>query len=156
MKFPEELTSTAIDSDTKQLIPGVALILMLQATVKNDYFVGPVITDEDGQAVFARIACQKAIDASQKMFVMDYSGDLESCKPVAHINLHDPDSITRMISQFESDPLFWGSGFDAPELLFSALRRVRNSAFRKASITLTETEMAERSTALIFLKQIEG
>jgi hypothetical protein len=102
--FPETLTVNAIDSATGEPIAGVALLLKLRAQQKNNYSIGPVFTDRNGQATFTRIACESGIARDQQMFVMDYSGDLLSCGPEAEVQLHDPESIARMIHNYEQSP----------------------------------------------------
>ena len=85
---------------------------------------------------------------------MDYSGTLESCGPVAQALLHDPGLIAVMIRQYESAPGLWGRAFESPEVLFSALRTVRNSEFAAASISLNESEMDENPNPVIFLRPL--
>lgn len=143
MIIPEKLTVTAIDQVTGCPIPEVALLLELKAHRKNNYSVGPVITNGDGQAEFTREACEKAIASAQEMFVMDYVGDLQSCSSVAELQLHSPESIANMIRNYESHPDFWGSPFDAPEELFAALRNARNSLFQHSCLAISEKDIAE-------------
>src|ERR1700674_2557290 len=108
MKFPDTLTILARDRDTGQPVRDVAIVLVLFAVRKNDYYVGPVITDENGQVRFTRAECESAIKRAQEMFIMDYHGDLASCRPVIEVSLHPPERIKGMRQQFESAPDFWG------------------------------------------------
>ena len=142
-----------IDSDTGKAIPNVALVLVLRARKKNDYSVGPIITDEFGRSEFGTEACERAIERAQKMFVMDYVGDLESCNSEAEIRLHPPENIARMISQYLAAPGFWGNAFDNPRELFSALRSIRNSHFEPFHLTVTERELLDHPEILCCLKR---
>jgi hypothetical protein len=141
LKFPDKVTLTAFDVETGREVPEVAFVLVLRSRQKNDYFVGPIITDRCGKASFTRGACERAIARAQEMFVMDYSGDLLSCKPMADLRLHSPESIATMISQYETAPTFWGGAFDDPQELFPALRSARNALFEPLHLTLAENDI---------------
>ena len=156
MIFPDSLTVTAVDTSTGRPLPEVALVLGLKAQRKNNYLVGPIITDDEGEAQFTKHACESAIANAQKMFVMDYSGDLSSCGKVAEIRLHSPEYIKRMIDQYEAHPEFWGSGFDSPEELFAGLRSVKNSLFEPATLKVTDNEIAENHAILFLLRRKQG
>jgi hypothetical protein len=138
MKFPTSLSVTVMDKASGLPIPNVALVLVLRARSKNDYYVGPVITDEDGNLAFTRKDCEEAIAIAQEMFVMDYAGDLLSCGPIAEIKLHEPEHIANMIQQFKQAPEFWGKGLKEPILLFESLQKVNNSSFHPQKILIAE------------------
>src|SRR5438874_13257060 len=100
MRFPDKLTVTARNRATGLPANGVAIVLVLFATRKNDYYIGPLIANEDGQVEFTRVDCEAAIKRAQEVFVMDYSGDLDSCQPFIEVRLHSPDQIQTMIQQY--------------------------------------------------------
>jgi hypothetical protein len=153
MIFPDTLTVIALDSQTRLPISNVALVLALQAERKNNYCIGPIITDRYGQAQFTRRACEQGIAASKQMFLMDYYGDLLSCGPAAEIQLHPPNSIAGMIHQYETFPEFWGAGFEAPEELFAALRKAENSNFDPAQLTIRSSEILDSPEVEILLRR---
>ena len=153
MKFPDKLTLIALDAETGREVPEVAFVLVLTARQKNDYFVGPIITDRYGKASFTRGACERAIARAREMFVMDYVGDLLSCSQVADLRLHSPENIATMISQYETAPTFWGRAFDDPKEMFPALRSVRNALFEPLHLTLEEKDILERPELVCFLRR---
>jgi hypothetical protein len=142
--FPDTLTVTAIDLATGCPIPEVALLLELKAQRKNNYGVGPVITDKNGQARFTRKKCENDIAHAQQMFAIDYTGDLLSCGPLAEVHLHNPENIATMIHNFETSPKFWGSGLDEPEELYAALRKVRNSLYAPSTLAINENDILKQ------------
>ncbi|HJX85016.1 MAG TPA: hypothetical protein VJ723_11785 [Candidatus Angelobacter sp.] len=141
MRFPDKLTVVAQDRDTRLPAKGVAIVLVLFAKRKNDYYVGPLITNEKGLVEFTRADCEFAIERAQEMFLMDYHGDPESCRPVIEVNLHLPERIEGMRQQYEAAPDFWGRGFRDPKDLFAELQKSRNSEFEPAKITATEEQI---------------
>ena len=153
MVFPETLTITAIDSATGQPIAAVALLLELRARRKNNYSVGPVITDHNGNASFTKGACENGIARDQQMFVMDYSGDLLSCGPEAVIQLHNPESIARMIHNYEQFPKFWGNRFDDPEHFFAELGNTRNATYEPSNLTVREKDILERPAVSFYRRR---
>lgn len=153
MIFPETLVVIAIDSQTGSPVPEIALSLRLEAKRKNDYWVGPKITDANGKAEFTRTACEKEISTAQRMFLMDYYGDLSSCGPHGHIHLLKEENLIRMIQQYEQTPEFWGIGFDEPETLFAALRRVKNRNFEATDVTVRSSEILKKPAVTINLRR---
>ena len=76
MKFPETLTVTILEQNTNLPIEGLAVVLELFATRKNNYIVGPVVSDSSGQVKFTRDECERSIKAAKEMFLMDHIDDL--------------------------------------------------------------------------------
>jgi hypothetical protein len=141
MRFPDKLTVVARDHDTGLPAKDIAIVLVLFATRKNNYSVGPLISNENGQVDFTHSECEFAIKRAQEMFLMDYSGDLESCRPVIEVSLHPPERVEGMRLQYESAPDFWGRGFHDPKRLFTELQKVKNADYEPAKITATEEQL---------------
>lgn len=139
MKFPDTLTVLARDRDTGLPVKGVAIILVLFAKHKNDYNVGPLITDETGRVEFTRAECEFAIQRAQEAFVMDYQGNLEDCRPVIEVGIHLPEHIETMLQNYKRSPDFWCQGF--PKHLFADLQKVRNADYESARIRATEEQL---------------
>jgi hypothetical protein len=141
MRFPDRLTIIARDRGTGLPAKGVAIVLVLFAARKNDYYVGPLIANDNGQVEFTRAQCEAAIKRAQEMFLMDYAGDLESCRPVIEVRLHSPEQIETMLQQYRQSPDFWGKGFPDPQRLFADLQNVTNTDYEHARITATEEQL---------------
>lgn len=134
MIFPDQITVTVRERTSSVTVPEVAIVLVLNAASKNDYYVGSFISNENGTVIIKRRDCEIAISRAQEMFLMDYQGDLSSCRADARLQLHDPVAIETMIRQYESLPSFWGRAFDNPEALMDALKKVKNSAFESSAM----------------------
>jgi len=141
MKFPESLLIRALDTASGLPISNVALCMILKATHKNDYCVGPKITDDNGEVRFFRADCEASIQRAQEMFVMDYVGDLASCGSRIEIRLHLPEAISRMIQQFNQMPDFWGRGFLEADHLHRALREARNARYEPMSVSVHQDDL---------------
>jgi hypothetical protein len=74
MKFPDTLSVAVLMQGTNEPVSQVAVVLEIFAARKNDYIVGPLMSDELGRVEFTRAACEASIATHQKMFVMDYVG----------------------------------------------------------------------------------
>ena len=97
--------------------------------------------------------CEKEIERTKQMFIMDYAGDLASCGTNAELRLHPPANIAGMISQYEVAPAFLGSAFDDPEELFLALRNANNSFFQPFRLNVEESELLERPVTFCYLQR---
>ncbi len=141
MRFPNTLTVVARDRKTGLPAEGVAIVLTLFAEQKNDYTVGPVISNGSGEARFTRADCEFAIKRAQEMFIMDYRGDLAACRPFVEVSLHPPEQLKQMLQQYETSPDFWGRGFRDPSNLFAELLKVKNADYELARIRATEAQL---------------
>ena len=139
MKFPDTLTVLVRDSDTGLPVKGVAIILVLFAKHKNNYNVGPLITDETGRVEFTRAECEFTIQREQEAFVMDYQGNLENCRPVIEVRIHLPEHIETMLQNYKTSPDFWGQG--RPKSIFAELQNVKNADYEPAQIRATEEQL---------------
>lgn len=154
MVFPDILTVEVIERGTTSPVADIALVLVLKASQKNDYYVGPIITNRDGRAEFTRTVCEQAIARAQEMFIMDYTGDLSSCKPTADLRTHRPEQIARMIQQYEASPQFWGRAFDNAPALFRRLKSVKNADFESTQLTLKDVDIVARPEISIAVQKI--
>jgi hypothetical protein len=141
MELPEILTVTALDQKTSLPAEGLAIVVELFASRKNDYIVGPAISDFSGQVKFTRDECERSVKSDQQMFLMDYVGDISDCAPYLEIRLHAPEHIARMLQQYQMSPAFWGKRFQDAAKLFKALEHVKNASFEPASIRLYEVQL---------------
>jgi len=153
MKFPDVLSIRVAECGTQLPVPNAAFVLILKG-LKNDYYIGPTITDDNGTCSFTRAGCEEAISIAQSMFIMDYSGTLLDCKPVAELRMHSPEHIASMIRQFRSNPEFWGTPFKNPQEFFHALEKTTNYAFEPFHTVVTESEMRVHPEVKIELVRI--
>ncbi len=150
MKFPSILSLRITEFGTQRVVPNVAFVLILKG-LKNDYYIGPTITDDSGCCSFTRGGCEEAISIAQSMFLMDYSGTLQDCKPVAELRLHSPEHILNMLKQFKTNPKFWGQPFKNPQAYFRALSDTENHAFEPFHTFISDEEMLARPNMQIEL-----
>jgi hypothetical protein len=111
MNFPDSLIVLVLDKNTNAPVKGAAIVLELFASRKNNYVVGPAISDLSGQVRFTREECERSIKADQEMFIMDYMGTLADCRPVVEVRLHSPAHLAKMLEQHQAAPRFWGRDF---------------------------------------------
>jgi hypothetical protein len=120
---------------------------------KNNYFVGPVITDHAGRAEFTKTECEFSIQRSQELFLMDYEGDLDCCRPRMEARLHPHERIEVMLRQYRGHPQFWGKAFRDPERLFQALRSARNRDYADAAVTASEDDLLANPSVLLLVSR---
>ena len=153
MKFPDSLSVRVLDRLTRAPVEGLAIVLELFALRKNNYIVGPAISDQAGEVQFTREECKRTIKSDQEMFIMDYEGDLEDCRPNLEVRLHAPEHINAMVRQYKSSPQFWGRRFQDAVRLFAALEKVKNDAFEPARIIANEVELLKAPQVLLLVRR---
>jgi hypothetical protein len=142
MKFPDKLSVTVSDVDSGDPLDKIAVILRLFATRKNDYSVGPQLTNELGEVEITKADCEFSIEQAQKMFLMDYAGDLSACRPVIELGLLPPENIAVMLEQYKASPNSWSLGLKEPDSYFAALHMAKNAEYLQETVTLTEAQLS--------------
>lgn len=151
MRFPDKLIVMARDAESGLPVANVALILHLFAAQKNDYDVGPAITDDNGSAEFTREYCESAIHRSKEMFLMDYAGNLASCRPMIEVSLHRAEHIAVMLRNYQKTPSFWGQAFKEPGKVFAAMAKVENASYQPAVVLASEEEILAKPELVLRL-----
>jgi len=97
MKFPNKLIITLKDAVSK--IPLIDHIIFLQifAPRKNDYNIGPRLTNNLGQVIFTETEVKDDIDWIMNQAIMDYSGKYEECSSDFNVILSSVENIRRSL-----------------------------------------------------------
>ena len=75
--IPEQIK--LIFKDAGGSVHRLIVFLILHSTAKNDFTIGPVITDMEGEITLTRDFVGKEIARNKEEFPMDYGGDLSDC-----------------------------------------------------------------------------
>lgn len=95
MKFPKQLIITLRSKINLEPLPNKALFLVIKPPRKNDYDVGPRLTDSIGQAIFTEDEVQNTIEWTQQQWIMDYAGKYEDCSSTFLVFLPNIENIQR-------------------------------------------------------------
>lgn len=77
--FTEKIHVRIVKALELSPVSGAPVILSLQMKQKNNYIVGPKISDQHGIVVFDRDEIGKWIQLEQKHFPMDYADIVDNC-----------------------------------------------------------------------------
>lgn len=58
---------------------GLVVYIVLESKQKNNFTIGPLLTDSDGQLIITRELIEEVISKSKKAYPMDYGGDINDC-----------------------------------------------------------------------------
>ncbi len=100
MIFPNKLILHVVDQQDGKSIYGIAIMLTLFASRKNNYNF-PKVTQKDGTAVFTLEEVKKSIEDDQKMFVMDYASSLEECSSEIEVKIISEGEVRGSLAAFE-------------------------------------------------------
>jgi len=112
-----------LDEESGTPVEGLVVMLTVVAPIKNDYDVGPKVTDNKGVASFSRQDLVASIRVDQREFPMDYASTLADCESVA-LNVLSEEEIDRMIGTMAK----WGRYIPECRLSDEMLGRLRNSS----------------------------
>lgn len=110
MKFPKELKLIFKDKTSKKPIDNIAVRAILHAKEKNDYNVGPYLSNKSGIIIIKRNDLLREIKASKSFFLMDYKSDLEDCSDVITLEILSNENITSFLKDYtEFKDIYKGS-----------------------------------------------
>jgi hypothetical protein len=84
-------------------ISNVIFTIHLSARLKNDFYLGPFISDKSGKVMITRKDLDNAIKATYSSGLMDYV-PVETCYPFIEIFRNQPEDIERALNAREK---FW-------------------------------------------------
>ena len=94
-KFPDHIV-ISITSNGKPL-PKVLFEVIVISNQKNNYTIGPFLTDAFGKSDLTKELVIKEINKAMAEFPMDYSSNLDNCKDVIVIKIEGKVSIEKKI-----------------------------------------------------------
>jgi hypothetical protein len=90
-----------VEEDTGRPVPNIAITLTLYARKKNDYHLGPNLSEPSGTITIDRDWVKKSVEANINFFLMDYYSTMEDCYPYVGLEVMSADDIDRAIAAME-------------------------------------------------------
>jgi len=75
--IPEKIK--LIFKDVGGSVQRLIVFLVLHSTVKNDFTIGPLVTDMKGEIILTKAVVDRVISLNKEEFPMDYGGGLNDC-----------------------------------------------------------------------------
>lgn len=99
MDFPDKLKIKLNEKNTMKPISSILFFIKLKAKNKNNYFIGPFLTDIFGEVIIDKEYVNKQIDESKDLFVMDYTSNLEECEVEIEICIFSGENLKQRIQK---------------------------------------------------------
>lgn len=123
MKFPKKIIVTLISSATKRPISNLAVFLEIRAARKNNYDIGPRLTDDAGHVIFTEDEVKSDIEWTLKEWIMDYSSKYEECFSDFCVCLPNVENVKRSLDLLKSYKKF----DERYARAFHIMRRAKNN-----------------------------
>jgi hypothetical protein len=95
--FPDTLSITFCENNTKKPIINIAAKIKLFANNKNNYnFILP-LSDERGNIAITQDWLREEVRKDQNLFVMDYLSSLDGCKSQIEISVLEVEALSRAV-----------------------------------------------------------
>jgi hypothetical protein len=101
LQFPDRLIVRLVEEDTGRPAPNIAITLTLYARKKNDYHLGPSLSDSSGTIAIDRGWVKRSVEEIKGFFLMDYYSTMEDCYPYVSVKVMSTDDIRRAIAAME-------------------------------------------------------
>ena len=141
MNFPEKVTFRLINNNTQRPVSNIAVSLILYAHKKNNYYVGPKISDSEGLLSFGKEDCVEEINNSKRFYLMDYASSLEECLPKVSIKIKLKKEIEFAVENMRRLRDIYQEYWDCSEGYLSALNFVDNDKYIDKVYDLSESEL---------------
>jgi hypothetical protein len=109
-------------------IPNVIFFVHLFARHKNDFHLGPFVSDQSGKVVINQQELIWYVQATYESGLMDYSA-VETCHPFIEITFEHPDRIKRVLETREK---IWKMLLKGEQEIWGRMENLLN-AYRNAS-----------------------
>lgn len=141
MNFPEKVTFRLINNNTQRPVSNIAVSLILYAHKKNNYYVGPNISDSEGLLSFGKEDCVKEINNSKRFYLMDYASSLEECLPKVSIKIKLKKEIEFAVENMRRLRDIYQKYWDCSEEYLNALNSTDNDKYIDKVYNLSESEL---------------
>lgn len=153
MNFPEKVVFRLIDSQSKDSISNVAVLLILFAHKKNNYSIEAKISNSKGEVTFTKDDCIKGIEASKSFYIMDYSSSLEECLPLVSLEVISRDTISFVFNDRKKNKDIYKNYWDCSNEFLNSLNSTDNSKFVSKTYNLPESELWQNEIIEIALEK---
>jgi hypothetical protein len=99
MNCPEQITIKLKDLRNNKPASRYIIYLTVLANRKNNYTVGPLISDDNGTIVLTKKQIEDEIEDSISSFLMDYSSRLDDCKQEVEVKLYTQKSLRNKVEK---------------------------------------------------------
>lgn len=152
MNFPEKVTFRLINNNTQRPVSNIAVSLILYAHKKNNYYVGPKISDSEGLLSFENKDCIKEINSSKSFYLMDYVSSLEECLPKVSIKIKPRKEIEFAVENMRRLRDIYQKYWDCSEEYLSVLNSADNDKYIDKVYNLSESKLWQNKVIDIELK----
>lgn len=143
MNLPEQITFRLIDKKTKRPIGNIAISLILYAHKKNDYYVGPKVSNDEGIINFKREECIKEIENSKRFYLMDYLSTLEECLPKISIKVKTKKELEFATKNMRQLRDIYQDYWDCSEEYLESLDQADNSKYVSKTYDFPESDIRQ-------------
>jgi len=152
MNFPEQAFFRIIGKLTRQPVRKIAISLILYAHKKNDYYVGPKLTNEEGIVSFYRDECLKEIESSKKFYLMDYYSTLEECLPIISIKIKPKEELEFAIKNMRESRDVYQEYWNCSEEFLKSLESAENFKYISKIYNFSESDLWQNKVLEIELE----
>ncbi len=147
--LPNEFKFKITEAETGLPINNLAVLMRLFAHKKNDYFIGPKLTNREGVSTFLKSECLNEIESAKKMFLMDYASTLAECLPKVSIQILSEEQILKLISIRRKNRKFWVDFCDCTEDFLSKLSKATNRLYQQCEIEFKEGQLPQMQNIIL-------
>ena len=98
LHLPGTLRLTLLEAATDKPIEGIAVTLTIFAQSKNDYHLGPPLSDSQGVIAITSVWVHEGLEFLQNLLLSDYATPLHECMPTVNIEIMSTADISNAIS----------------------------------------------------------
>ena len=154
-ELPSQVLVRACESESRDPISGLVVGLTVLVPRKNNYGIGPRITDAAGNALFSVDEISREIELNKRVFLMDYSCDLSQAVGLAAwvANRRQIDNMLEFSRQWGRTVPEWRLSDD----MIDKLSKCDNDAYEACTVSVDIGELRRHpAIEITFLQRPAG
>lgn len=149
---PNTLRVVVLAKGSRTPLKSVVVLVTLIVPYKNNYTIGPTLTDDSGQVCFTRDEMVQEVELCQKHSPMDYSAGLGEMTGV-EVRVPDAEGIDRLLKASD----WWGIGVPEWRLSGETIGRLRcapNRLYMAATARVSRAEFTKDLRVTVLLEPL--
>lgn len=148
MNFPSKLSIEFVDVQSSHPIKNLVIFFTLFAKEKNNYTIGPFLSNKEGRCIIVRDKVKQDIKSSQSMYVMDYKSQLEECKDEFTVHIASIQQIKFFLEDYKKYQEVYKKYWNYSEDFLSEVKSNTNSIYKEQEFLVDLSNLEKKS--LIF------
>ena len=124
--IPDMIHVQIVNADTNEPVSNIVIMVRLFAIRKNDYSFIPCKSNDEGMIQITKVWLRDQVKKEQSLFIMDYWGSVDQCKPKMEFRIMSVTEINNAIKGMTE----WKDFYNISDAEIENLMEVNNANYK--------------------------